>query len=120
MKQSDSMVLLLSALTLALSLCALFQCPSRAHAQDAIILMPNGPVPMMHIPEVGTGAIPGGGLWIPMTSPSGYDDRASRDEEWRSQRELNQRQLDETRRALEEIRRSQPAYGSRPGNTWGR
>lgn len=95
-------------------------CAVPVQAQDAMLLTPQGPVPMMHVPEVGTGAIPGGGLWIPMTSSPGYDDRASRAEAWRSQRELNQRQLDETRRALEEIRRSQPAYGSRPGNTWGR
>lgn len=96
-------------------------CAVPVQAQDAIILTPNGPVPMMHIPEAGTGALPGGGLYVPMTSPSRpvFQPPASRD--WHYERSQTQHQLDETRRALEQFQQDHRLpYGSREGSNWGR
>jgi hypothetical protein len=93
---------------------------SWAFGQDAIIITPDGPVPMMNIPEAGTGAILGGGLWIPMVSePRRYDVQPGYENGW-SQR--MHEQLRETDRWSEQFMRGQsvpPAYRYGSGSSDG-
>ncbi len=87
-----------------------------AFAQDALLLTPEGPRPMLHIPEAGAGAIPGGGLWVPMTSAPHYEPTRQEDR-WRQQMH---EQLRETDRWREQFIREQsvpPAF--REGSPYG-